>query len=175
MVVDSNGKGHMVRALLNTGCSKSLILKEFIEAKRCTELSEEQKTVYTTYGGQFVSKLSVSVGFRLVKFENNNDITVEHEFQVDEIHKSKRSKYDMVIGSNLLWNMGVDILYSQEREKWLDDFIPLKTVNIPFIPIALLSRKWRSVQIRFLMRIIQRSTFRQWSTNLTSRKRRKEN
>ena len=35
----------------------------------------------------------------------------------------------MVIGSDLLWNMGVDILYSQERVKWLDDFIPLKRVN----------------------------------------------
>ena len=97
-VVDSSGKGQMVRALLDTGCLKSLILKEFTERKRRTELPEEEKTVYTTYGGQFISKLSASVGFRLVEFENNNDITVKHEFQVNEIHKSKRSKYDMVIG-----------------------------------------------------------------------------
>ena len=69
------------------------------------------------------------MGFRLVEFENNNDITIEHEFQVDEIHKSKRSKYDMIIGSDLLWNMGVDISYSRERVEWLDDFIPLKHVN----------------------------------------------
>ena len=69
------------------------------------------------------------MGFRLVEFENNNEITIEHEFQVDEHHDHKKAKYDMIIGSDLLWNMGVDISYSRERVEWLDDFIPLKELN----------------------------------------------
>lgn len=129
MVINSNGKGQMVRALLDTGCSKSIILKKFKERERRTELPDEKKTVYTTYGGQFVSKSAASVGFRLVEFENNNEITIEHEFQVDEHHDHKQTKYDMIIGSDLLWNMGVDISYSRERVEWLDDFIPLKELN----------------------------------------------
>ena len=69
------------------------------------------------------------MGFRFVEFENNSDVTVEHLFQVDEIQDPKKAKYDMIIGSNLLWNMGMDIRFSVERVEWLDDFIPLKRVN----------------------------------------------
>jgi len=50
------------------------------------------------------------VGFRLVEFAKNNDVKIEHEFQVDEQQKSRNSRYDMIIGSDLMWNMGVDIL-----------------------------------------------------------------
>ena len=74
----------MVRALLDIGCSKSIILKHFIKWKRWTELPDKEKVVYKTYGGNFTSKLVASVGFRLVEFENNYDVTVEHLFQVDK-------------------------------------------------------------------------------------------
>lgn len=37
--------------------------------------------------------------------------------------------YEMVIGSDLLWNMGDDISYSCECVKCLDDFILLKELN----------------------------------------------
>ena len=99
----------MARALLDTGCSKSIILKHFTERKRRTELPDEEKVVYETYGGNFTSKSAASVGFRFVEFENNSDVTVEHLFQVDEIQDPKKAKYDMIIRSDLLWNMGMDI------------------------------------------------------------------
>ena len=114
-VVGKDGKGRMVRALLDSGCSKSLILKEFTRRDERTELEREKRITYQTHGGDFVSSSTASVAFRLVEFENNHNITIEHEFQVDEKHKSKRSKYDMIIGSDLLWQMGVDISYSKER------------------------------------------------------------
>ena len=115
MVVNKKGKGRMARALLDSGCSKSLILKEFTGRKERTELPKEKQITYQTHGGDFVSSSTASVAFRLVEFENNNHITVEHEFQVDENHSAKKAKYDMIIGSNLLWQMGVDISYSKER------------------------------------------------------------
>ena len=105
----------MARALLDTGCSKSIILKEFTRRERRIELDAENQKVYRTYGGQFVSKSKASVGFRMVEFERNNNITIEHEFQVDKVHKSKKNKYDLIIGSNLLWNMGVNICYLKEQ------------------------------------------------------------
>lgn len=39
------------------------------------------------------------------------------------------AKYDMIISRNLLWNMGMDILYSLEQVKLMDNFIPLKCFN----------------------------------------------
>ena len=91
-IVDSNGKGRIARVLLDTGCSKSIILKHFTERKRRTELPEDEKDTYETYGGKFTSGAAASVGFRFVEFENNSDVTVEHQFQVDEIQNPKKAK-----------------------------------------------------------------------------------
>ena len=92
----------MVRAMFDSGCSKSIILKEFTAKKRRTLLSQKEQVRYETYGGKFVSKSTASVGFRLVEFAKNNDVKIEHEFQVDEQQKSRNSRYNMIIGSNLM-------------------------------------------------------------------------
>ena len=128
-VIDENGDGRMARALLDSGCSKSILLKKFTSKKSRSALSAKDRTVYQTYGGEFVSKSTASVAFRMVEFENNNNITVKHKFQVDEVNDPKKSKYDMIIGSNLLWNMGIDISYSRERVEWMDDWVPLKELD----------------------------------------------
>ena len=65
----------------------------------------------------------------MAEFENNNNITVEHKFHVDEVNDRKKSKYDMIIGSDLLWNMGIDISYSKERVEWMDIWVPLKELD----------------------------------------------
>jgi hypothetical protein len=41
--IDSNGKGRMLRALLDSGCSKSIILKQFTEKKQHTKLIGRQR------------------------------------------------------------------------------------------------------------------------------------
>ena len=33
----------------------------------------------------------------------------------------------MIIGADLMWNMGIDIQYSEERIRWDDEYIPMKT------------------------------------------------
>ena len=62
----------------------------------------------------------------MVEFENNNSITVEHTFQVDDRQRSKKVMYDMIIGNDLMWNMGIDISFSKELIEWNDDAILLK-------------------------------------------------
>ena len=79
-VVDKDGKGRMARALLDSGCSKSLILAEFTKRKERTELPKDKRVVYETHGGEFVSKLAASVAFRLIEFETNHNINIKHEF-----------------------------------------------------------------------------------------------
>jgi len=104
-------------------------LKKFTSKKSQSALSDKDCTVYQTYDGEFVSKSAASVAFRMVEFENNNNITVKHKFQVDEVNDPKKSKYDMIIGSDLLWNMGFNISYSRERVEWMDDWVPLKELD----------------------------------------------
>jgi hypothetical protein len=114
-VIDSNGKGRMLRALLNSGCSKSIILKRFTEKKRRTKLMGRNRVEYATYGGKFQSKSSASVGFKLIKFANKQQI--DYKFQVDEVQSSQESIYDMIVRSDLLNELGIDIWYSDNYIK----------------------------------------------------------
>ena len=66
---------------------------------------------------KFKSALVASVGFKMVEFNETKNVTVEHESQEDELTNYRMAKYDMIIGSDLLWNMGMDILYLTERLK----------------------------------------------------------
>jgi hypothetical protein len=99
-VVDSNGKGRMLRALLASGCSKFIILKEFTEKKQRNKLMGRDRVEYATYGGKFQFKSSASVGFKVIEFANKQQIN--YKFQVDEQQSSNEARYDMIIGSDLL-------------------------------------------------------------------------
>ena len=102
MVVDSQGRGRMVRALFDSGCSKSIILKKFTESKRRTKLKPRDHIRYTTYGGTFNSTAKASVGLRFIEFEEKGKQTVEHEFSVNGTHYKHELSYDIIIGSDLM-------------------------------------------------------------------------
>lgn len=69
MVIDSKGKAQIVQALLNTGCTRSIILKKFTKSKRRTKLNSEDQGKYTTWVGTFETHCKASVGFRLIEFK----------------------------------------------------------------------------------------------------------
>ena len=128
MRVNSKGKTQPIQCLLDTGCSKSIILKKFTKSKQQTKQCKEDQVQYATWGGSFDTHCKASVGFRLVEFEQRGKQTVEHKFQVDgtKYPKGKEPKYDMVIGSNLLWKMSMIINFKNETLDWDGDKIPLK-------------------------------------------------
>ena len=126
MVVDSEGQGRMLRALFDSGCKKLIILKKFTESKRRTKLKPRDHIRYTTYGGTFNSTAKASVGLQFIEFEDKGKQTVEHEFSVDGMHYDHEPRYNVVIGSNLMWNMGVKIDFRDKILEWNDKKIPLK-------------------------------------------------
>jgi hypothetical protein len=124
-VVDSNRKGRMLRALLDSGCSKSIILKEFTEKKQRNKLMGRDRVEYATYGGKFQSKSSAIVGFKLIEFANKQQI--DYKFQADEQQSSNEARYDMIIGSDLLNELSIDISHS--CIKWDGDTISMKNLG----------------------------------------------
>ena len=124
------GKEVMARCLLDTGCTKSIILKKFIDKKRQTKLSDKDSIKYQTYGSSFKSYMTASVGFKRVEFETQKNNTIKYEFQVDETPDPNSQLYDVIIESDLLWNMGVNILFKEQQIQWNDDKIPLKTIGL---------------------------------------------
>ena len=65
--------------------------------------------------------------FCMSEFSEHSGVTVEHRFKVDEQQKKKDVFNDIIIGADLMWNMGIDIQYSEERIRWDDEYIPMKT------------------------------------------------
>lgn len=72
----------------------------------------------------------MSMGFHLLEFEERGNQKVEYKFQVDEEHWSDKMQYGMIIRNNLLWNMGLDICFSDELMNWDSNKIPLKTNRV---------------------------------------------
>ena len=106
-----------------------MILKKFTDKKRRTKLSDKDSIKYLTYGSSFKSSMTASVGFKMVEFESQKDNTIEYEFQVDETSDPKKQLYDVIIGNDLLYNMGVNILFKEKQIQWNDDKIPLKEMG----------------------------------------------
>ena len=85
MVKDDKGKAKMLRALLDSGCSKSIILREFTSKSRRRILDEKDHVRYKTYGGYFTSSAVASVPFKLIEFNTYKDKLINYKFQVDSV------------------------------------------------------------------------------------------
>ena len=61
--VEVDEKEVIASSLLDTGCTKSMIVKKFTDKKRQTKLSDKDSINYLTYGSSFKSSMTASVGF----------------------------------------------------------------------------------------------------------------
>ena len=135
MLKDNKGQGKMLRALLDSGCSCSIILKKFTDKAKLTQLKEKDQFKYETYGGYFVSSAAASVSFKFVEFNKHyKNKLITYEFQGEKVNRSKDSTYDMIIGSDLMSDLDIDLLFSEQRirigkqpEDY--DYIPMKTLG----------------------------------------------
>ena len=135
------GEGTMLRALLDSGCTKYIILKSFTSPEARTQLSKEDCCRYKTYGGHFTSSSIASVAFRLVEFNKNKDFSTNYKFQVDKVNKSKDSTYDMIIVNDILYDLGIDLIFSKERIRWSNPKNPFDYNSIPMKTLGTLSDK----------------------------------
>lgn len=77
MVINSKGKCRMIRCLLNSGCSKSVIFKKFTDKKQRKKLSKKDLVLYKIHIWGFVSSATATIPIRMVKFD---DETTTHVF-----------------------------------------------------------------------------------------------
>ena len=167
----------MLRCLLDTGCSKSIVLKKFTDKKQRSKLDRKDTVRYTTYGGNFVSTETVTLPIQMVEF--NNEVS-SHEFQVDA--QETGGKYDMIIGLDIMEEQGVGILYSDHCIVRDGVRVPLKLqgelsdgkycehiANVCTICIRILSfyNRWKNVKVESLMRIILKLISMKWLMDWT--------
>ena len=111
MVKKPNGQGQMLRVLFDSGCSKTILLKMFTDKSKRKRLPEFKSTTYKTYGGYFRSSCLASVQFKFIEFGLLKDRVIEYEMQVDEMQQQKDTNYDMIIGSDLMYDLGISLDY----------------------------------------------------------------
>ena len=118
-ITDSQGRGHALRGLLDSGCSRTIILKQFTNT--CTR---GKSIWYQTYGSTMTSSEESIVTMKLIEFSSNKTITFP--CQVDLTTTSESAPYDIILGSDFMEALGIDLQYSSHTITWDACTIPLK-------------------------------------------------
>ena len=133
MIKMSNGKCKALRALLDSGCTKSIILKQFTEQSNRIYLPPDQQVKYKTYGGYFTSTLVANVQLKFVEFDMYRDRSIEYEVQVNRLQRRSKTKYDIIIGTGLMNDLDISLSFSTNQisidKGELQDSIPMRLMD----------------------------------------------
>ena len=111
-----------IKALLDSGASSTLISEKFTKKLRMKSLNSTQ-TKWTTPAGEMTTKSTVKAQFIMPELHDNRMIEWK-------IHVTKpMGAYDMIIGRDILEDLGIDIRFSTKTIDWEDHEIPFKDVD----------------------------------------------
>ena len=116
-------KEHIL-VLIDSGSSHSMAKASLVD-KYKDSFFREEKSVYKTAAGDFKSKYSMKLKFKLDEFGGNTKIS--HRFDLDESEDG--IGYDMIIGRDLLSELNIDVRFSDGTIKWEDQLIPMKSLH----------------------------------------------
>ena len=121
-ILDRHGKLVPIRALLDTGTTSTILLREFFKKGRAGGYSG-QETLWKTMGGNFTTKKKALVDFRFP--ELNTDKKVTWVCHVDETTKEEHALYDMIIGMDLMTAIGIYVDTDEKLIRWQGHITPL--------------------------------------------------
>ena len=125
--VNPNGNTVPIKALLDTGTDESLVLKEFVRKSRA-QCTNTKRVKWTTVGGEFSTKRQALLDFSFPELAPNKMITwIMH---VDDKTPKEKALYDMIIGMNLMTEIGITVDTIDKVIRWEGSNIPLKTKDV---------------------------------------------
>jgi hypothetical protein len=107
-----------LRALLDSGGSGSLVSEKY--AKKLRMKKQASKTIWTTPGGTMTTSVKCQAQFTMPELFDNR--VIEWDLYV----APNMGAYDMIIGQDLLTNLGIDIRFSTNTVEWDSIEIPMK-------------------------------------------------
>ena len=109
-----------IKILLDSGASSSIINKHCIEGLK---LDKSQVTEWRTSAGVFTTNEQTKLNLKLPEF-------FEQRIIMCDVHVTENtSTYDMIMGRDLLRELGIEISFSTESVTWDDVSIPMKPFN----------------------------------------------
>ena len=118
-------KHDVMRCLLDSGTTSTLVLKKFVKKLR---LKPATKRTWMTRGGKFSTTKTTTAKFRLPELHNEREI--EWKVHVDESKSPEDTNYDMIIGGDLLIQLGIDITYSKKIIQWDGATLPMRSIDL---------------------------------------------
>lgn len=109
-----------VHGLIDSGCTWSILLKNFVERKRLRRVGQKKPIEYQTYGGSFKAR---KTDFLFLEISTSRK--VEWEFTVDKQTDAGAAPYDMIIATDLLTELEMDL-------KW-DYWFMMLIMSVPII------------------------------------------
>jgi hypothetical protein len=117
-----NNEEHLLRALADTGASSSIILEAYTSAP-FIKTDDSNTITWSTMGVKFTTNKTGFVTFSLPEFNLKKQIS--WEFHVDDRSESS-STYDMIMGRDLLGELGIIMNFNDHTVTWDTDTIPMK-------------------------------------------------
>mmetsp|Transcript_2824 Transcript_2824/g.7823 ORF Transcript_2824/g.7823 Transcript_2824/m.7823 type:complete len:1452 (-) Transcript_2824:296-4651(-) len=123
--VNRAGNIAQLRILLDSGTSSCLVLREF--APR-TLKNGDGVTKWKTMGGSFCTSSLAMMQFVLPEFHGRKSI--RWTMHVDETTQAQQSQYDMIVGTDLMHELGIDLSFSMNSMTWDNVTIPMKNRGV---------------------------------------------
>ena len=118
---DANGMSVLLRALLDTGMTSTIVLKKFIHKN--IEKYETKAITWSMLGGKFKTRRKSRINLKMPGFSESKSIT--WSAHVDEFTDPKLAQYNMIIGTDIMEKYEIDFLFSQNKIIWDDNELPM--------------------------------------------------
>jgi hypothetical protein len=125
VVAMMKGSTEPLRVLLDSGTSSCIVLKKHVDRKNLSKY-KGKPSHWKTMGGIYTTKCKALVEFTFPEFSTNK--TISCVYHVDESADPHLTHYDMIIGDELMKELGIDLIYSTTipTVQWEEVEVPMK-------------------------------------------------
>jgi hypothetical protein len=113
-----------IRALLDTGTTSTIILREFVGKGRA-RTNTKKRTKWKTLGGTFTTNYESLLDFKFPEISTSKVVTCKAH--VDDKTSSKEAAYDLIMGMDLIAFIVITLDCDQRCIRWGGTEVPLKT------------------------------------------------
>jgi len=119
-------KAKRISVLLDSGASSSVIHRDIVKKLRIKPTSP---TVWNTAAGPLSTEGKVTITFALPELSPSASITT-----TVHVHPTQIARYDMIIGRDLMTELGIDVMFSTSTIDWgrMNASIPMKPYDFSF-------------------------------------------
>ncbi len=101
-----------LRVLFDSGCEATLINQEMAKG---LEKEKTEATVWKTKAGEFHTDEKCKIKLKLPAFHEHKEMDWSAFIEPTDMESSK---CDLIIGRDMMFELGIDLLFSQEKMEW---------------------------------------------------------